>query len=128
MKNESIAVIISDQKMHGITGVELFKEVKVKYPNIVRVLITGYTDLEAAIDAINKGDVYRYIKKTASLEEINNSIKQSIERYHLQQEKNRLFEANKRLLKRLATQEKVSAIGYFENVLYEFSVFFFLVC
>ncbi|MFH0926917.1 MAG: ATP-binding protein [bacterium] len=119
LEKESIAVILSDQKMPDILGTDLLIEVKEKYPDTIRVLITGYTDLGAAIDAINKGDIYRYIPKTASVPEIEGLIKQSIERYYLRKEKNKLYNANQRLLKQLATQEKISAVGYFGTVLHD---------
>ncbi|MEZ5015820.1 MAG: hybrid sensor histidine kinase/response regulator [Flavipsychrobacter sp.] len=58
-----ISVILSDQKMPDKTGVEFFEEIRSKYPNPIRILITGYADIESVIDAINKGHVFRYIKK-----------------------------------------------------------------
>lgn len=62
-ENSDISVILSDQKMPDMTGVEFFEEIREKYPNPVRILITGYTDIESVISAINRGHVFRYIKK-----------------------------------------------------------------
>ena len=62
-KDPSIGVVVSDQRMDGMSGVELLEKVKVAYPEKVRVLITGYSDINAAVDAINRGDVYKYIQK-----------------------------------------------------------------
>ena len=59
----TIGVVVSDQRMPKMTGVELLEKVKIQYPEKVRVLITGYTDLNVAIDSINKGDVFKYIQK-----------------------------------------------------------------
>ncbi len=58
-----IAVILCDQRMPDKTGVEFYEEMRVQYPEPVRMLITGYTDVESVIDAINKGHIFRYIKK-----------------------------------------------------------------
>ncbi len=58
-----IKVIISDQRMPDVTGVEFFEKIRHIYPNKVRVILTGYSDIKAVIDAINKGQVYRYIDK-----------------------------------------------------------------
>lgn len=62
-ENQDISVILSDQKMPEQTGVEFFEEIRVKYPNPIRILITGYADIESVIGAINRGHVFRYIKK-----------------------------------------------------------------
>lgn len=69
-----INVVISDQRMPEVTGVEFFKIIKEKYPEPVRILLTGYTDIEALADAINKGDIYRYVTKPWNELELHNSI------------------------------------------------------
>jgi two-component system sensor histidine kinase/response regulator len=58
-----IRVIFCDQRMPGKTGVEFFEEIRISHPLPVRILITAYTDVESTIDAINKGHIYRYVKK-----------------------------------------------------------------
>lgn len=63
LTKEPVHVIIADQRMPGTTGVEFFDIVRDAYPHPIRILLTGYTDVEAIIDAINKGQIYRYIKK-----------------------------------------------------------------
>lgn len=80
---EDVAVIISDQRMPELTGTELLCKIKEKNPNIIRILITAYSDIEAAIDGINKGDIYRYIRKDLSIDEIETIIKQGIEYYQM---------------------------------------------
>lgn len=62
-KDRTIAVVVSDQRMPKMSGVQLLEMIKVTYPEIVRILLTGYTDLNVAVDAINKGFVYKYIQK-----------------------------------------------------------------
>jgi len=80
---EDIAVIISDQRMPEVTGTELLFRIKEINPDIIRILITAYSDIEAAIDGINKGDIYRYIRKDLSIDEIETIIKQGIEYYQM---------------------------------------------
>lgn len=63
-----IAVVVTDQRMEEMTGVEVLEAVKTLYPLIVRILITGYSDINVSIDAINKGDVFRYIQKPVDKE------------------------------------------------------------
>jgi len=67
-------VIISDHRMPFMTGIEMFEKIKQKYPEPLRVLLTGYGDVQVLTDAINKGQVYRYIKKPWIEDEIRNVV------------------------------------------------------
>src|SRR5271165_1282423 len=58
-----IRIIFCDQRMPGKTGVDFFEEIRVSHPLPVRIMLTAYTDIESIIDAINKGNIYRYVKK-----------------------------------------------------------------
>ncbi len=75
--NPDISIILADQKMPNKTGVAFFEEVKFEFPKPVRILITGYSDIEAVIDAVNKGHIYRYIKKPWEDDEIRLAIDES---------------------------------------------------
>ena len=63
INKNNIQVVLSDQRMPDITGTEFFQAIKKEKPDIVRMIITGYTDIEAVIDSINMGNVFRYISK-----------------------------------------------------------------
>lgn len=80
-QNPDISVILSDQKMPDKTGVEFFEEIRKEFPNPVRILITGYADIESVISAINRGHVFRYIKKPWSEDDIRSSIDQAYKFY-----------------------------------------------
>lgn len=62
-ENPDIRVVLSDQRMPDKTGVQFFEDIRKEFPNPVRMLITGYTDVESVIDSINRGNIFRYIKK-----------------------------------------------------------------
>jgi two-component system response regulator PhcR len=81
LQNINIEVIVADQKMPETTGVQFFKSIKDTFPDPIRILLTGYTDIEALADAINHGDVYRYITKPWSDLELHNSIKNAYDAY-----------------------------------------------
>lgn len=81
LQNVDIHVILADQKMPHITGVEFFKSISKTHPDPVRILLTGYTDIEALADAINHGDIYRYITKPWNDLELHNSIKNAYDAY-----------------------------------------------
>lgn len=80
-KHPDISVILSDQKMPGKTGVEFFEEIRIKHPNPVRILITGFADIDAVINAINRGHVFRYIKKPWSDEDVKSAIDEAYKFY-----------------------------------------------
>ena len=61
--NPDIRVIFCDQRMPGKTGVQFFEEIRTRYPKPIRILLTGYTDIDSVIDSINLGNVFRYVKK-----------------------------------------------------------------
>lgn len=81
LQSVSIQVIIADQKMPGLTGVEFFKSITETFPDPIRILLTGYTDVESLADAINHGDIYRYITKPWNDLELHNSIKNAYDAY-----------------------------------------------
>jgi signal transduction histidine kinase len=104
MAREKIAVLITDQRMPNMTGSELLSRVKESFPDTVRILITAYADIDAAVSAINTGDVYRYIGKDSSIDEIEAYIKQAIEHYQMKAD-------NLRLYALLAESRKIEAVG-----------------
>jgi two-component system sensor histidine kinase/response regulator len=62
-KHADITVIFCDQRMPDKTGVEFFEDIRNEFPNPIRILLTAYADIEAVIDAINRGNIFRYVKK-----------------------------------------------------------------
>ncbi len=74
LAGNNIHVLITDQRMPEITGTELLAEAVKKYPYQTRILLTGYSDVEAIIDAINKGQIYKYLQKPWKDEELKSAI------------------------------------------------------
>jgi len=72
---DAIDVIVSDQRMPGITGTELLSKVKEMHPEIVRIVLSGYTDLDAITDAINQGAIYKFLTKPWDDEELRTQIR-----------------------------------------------------
>jgi serine phosphatase RsbU (regulator of sigma subunit) len=101
LEKENVALIIADQRMPGMTGTEfLEKSISVR-PHAIRMVLTGYTDIESAIQAINAGKVYRYLTKPWEDEDLRVNVKRALEAYDLQMTNFRLLEelreANERL-------------------------------
>ena len=70
VKRFSIPVVVSDQRMPGMTGVELLRQIRAIAPQTVRLLLTGYTDLAALVGSINEGEVFRFVRKPWDNDEI----------------------------------------------------------
>lgn len=81
---EQIAVLLTDQRMPAMTGTELCAKARELKPDTVRILITAYADLHAAIDAVNRGQIRRYLSKPHSEEELVEALRTAIDFFHLQ--------------------------------------------
>lgn len=81
-----ISVIISDQRMPEMTGVEFLEKSLKTHPNCIRILLTGYTDLDSVISAINSGQVYRYITKPWDTRDLQITVDQAVEKFELESE------------------------------------------
>src|ERR1043166_5398216 len=101
LDQHEVAVIITDQRMPSMTGVELLKRSAVRRPHMVRILLTGYTDLEALVEAVNCGLVYMYVKKPWNNEDLKLRVSRAVEHYENNKRQHSLAANNKRLESRL---------------------------
>lgn len=92
MKNHPIQLIITDQRMPEMTGIQFLEKIIPDYPDCIRMILTGFSDIEAIIQAINTGRVYRYITKPWSREELKINIDRALEAYHLKEQNKILIE------------------------------------
>ncbi len=105
LSQKTIQVLFVDQRMSGMNGIQLLETVAVEYPDTVRVLVTGYSDIDVVIDAINRGSVYRYLSKPWDLEEVAATIRNAVEIYELKRKNESLIDSldrqNKLLLRKV---------------------------
>jgi signal transduction histidine kinase len=90
LEQERVHIVMSDQRMPEMTGVEFLKRLREQYPDTVRLLFTAYADITAVVDAINEGNVYRYISKPWEPRELQAVLRQAAEHYDLLAERKRL--------------------------------------
>ncbi len=83
LRNNDVQLIISDQRMPEISGTELLEKVKKEYPDILRIVLSGYTDVDSITESINKGNVYRFFLKPWNDKNLKNEIRQALEQYDL---------------------------------------------
>jgi CheY-like chemotaxis protein len=79
-----VQVILSDQRMPGVSGTEFFSQVKDMYPDTIRIVLSGYTDLRSVTEAINKGAIYKFMTKPWQDDELRREIKQAFAQYQQQ--------------------------------------------
>lgn len=91
VEREPVQVVMSDQRMPGVSGVELLGQLHERRPEIVRVLFTGYSNIGDVIDAINRGQVYRYINKPWKPAELRLFVAQAFEHYQSRLERQALM-------------------------------------
>ena len=91
LEQQDIALILADQRMPEMTGVELLTKAFQINPNAIRIILTGYTDTAALIEAINQGQIYRYITKPWDRQELRITIKRALENYEVVLENQRLI-------------------------------------
>lgn len=103
-QSADIAVLMADQRMPGMSGIDLCERVQASHPDIVRMLVTAYSDLTAAIAAINRGHVSRYLNKPWNAEELLATLLDAVERY-------RLKATVQELQVRIAQSERLYALG-----------------
>lgn len=99
-----VAVLIADQRMPGMSGIDLCERVRAGHPDIVRMLVTAYSDLTAAIAAINRGHVSRYLHKPWNADELMATLRDAVERY-------RLSITVQRMQLRISETERMYALG-----------------
>lgn len=116
MKTNSFLVIISDQKMPVMNGVDLLENVLNLYPETIRMVLTAYSDINTIIEAINKGKIYRYITKPWNEDELTIIIDHAIESYFLKEENKRLVEDKARLQLLFERQQKENVISQLESL------------
>ena len=92
LEKELVHLVISDQRMPEMTGIEFLQKVKELSPHTIRVILSGNVDIETIVDAINKGEVYRFLNKPWNDDELRVAVRQCLEHYTIVEENQRLLE------------------------------------
>ena len=81
LEKNLVHIIVTDQRMPEMTGVEFLEKVLEKYPDPMRILLTGYADMDAVVDAVNKGKIFHYLAKPWDEEELDSTIQAAYAKY-----------------------------------------------
>ena len=102
LETHDVALLISDQRMPEMTGIELLTRTVGLRPHMVRILVTGYTDVSSLIEAINCGHVYKYVTKPWKNEELVITVSRALQHYETMKSRHNLGMENERLRARLS--------------------------
>ncbi len=114
LNEHPVNLIVSDQRMPHMTGVQFFEKIRDQYPDIIRIILTGYSDMQAVIDAINKAKIYYFAFKPWSHEELKIILDNALETYTLKQLSRRLVEENIQLQLQAERQQRANIMSQFE--------------
>ncbi|MFC3682584.1 sigma-54-dependent transcriptional regulator [Hydrogenophaga luteola] len=116
LQRQPVSVILCDQRMPGMTGVNFLKEVREQWPDIVRIVISGYTDSEDIIAGINEAGIYQYILKPWSPDHLLDAVRNAVEAQELQQQTARLdleLRTSTRVLRQRTATQMAQARSHF---------------
>jgi two-component system, probable response regulator PhcQ len=108
LAGNDIDVVVSDERMPGMSGSEFLSEVRKKWPNTIRMILSGQADLEAAVRAINEGEVYRFLLKPCHPKELQMTILQGLQHKKLVAQSRRLLQEHQKTTNLLEELEKAN--------------------
>src|SRR5437868_9970833 len=108
---DDIALLMTDQRMPGEKGVWLLEKARQLRPRIIRILATAYSDMEAAIAAVNTGAIYKYVTKPWDPPELENTLKRGLEFYMVQLERDQLLREKMSVLHNMMIADRIVSLG-----------------
>jgi len=110
-QHASIGIVISDQRMHGVQGTSFLGSLSTKYPDIVRILATAYSDITTAIAAINEGAIYHYLRKPWEPQSLIQTVRQAMETFVLRAEREKLLMEKSSMMRQLLVTDRLAGYG-----------------
>src|SRR5690349_21486022 len=108
---DEIALLMTDQRMPGEKGVWLLEKARQLRPRIIRILATAYSDMEAAIAAVNTGAIYKYVTKPWDPPQLENTIKRGLEFFMVQHERDQLLREKMSVLHNMMIADRIVSLG-----------------
>jgi len=100
LEKNDVHLVISDQRMPEMSGIEFLSEVKKQYPDVIRIILTGYTEVDAITEAINRGSIYKFFLKPWNDDNLKLEIRKALEQFDL-------MRANRHLTRTISRQNEI---------------------
>jgi two-component system probable response regulator PhcQ len=110
-RGSHIGVLMTDQRMPGQTGVQLLEKVRQDYPQIIRILVTAYSDIDSAIAGVNNGAIYRYISKPWEVPELRITLLRALEYFSVLKERDELVQQKLSILQQIVLSDRTKNFG-----------------
>lgn len=110
-RGDEIGVLLTDQRMPGQKGVQLLERARQIRPKIVRMMITAFADFGVTVDAVNLGNVFRYVSKPLQVEDMRNTLRRAMEFFLLQRERDDLLREKLSVLQNMVITDRVISLG-----------------
>src|SRR5438874_11090609 len=108
---DDIGLLMTDQRMPGEKGIWLLEKARQLRPRIIRILATAYSDMEAAIAAVNTGAIYRYVTKPWDPPQLENTLKRGLEFFMVQNERDHLLKEKMSVLHNMIIDDRIVSLG-----------------
>ncbi len=109
LKQHDVALIISDQQMPEMNGIEFLKLAAEMRPRVIRIVISGYADVNVLLEAINSGVIYRFISKPWNNEDLQQTVARALEHFEMIKRQHELEQTNERLTMQMASMRRLIA-------------------
>lgn len=108
---DEIGILVTDQRMPGEKGVQLLEKARQLRPRILRMLATAYSDIEAAVDAVNSGAIYKYVHKPWDVPQLQQTLRRAMEFFIVQHERDQLLREKLSVLHNIMITDRVVSLG-----------------
>lgn len=116
LAQHDVALLITDQRMPNMTGLELLNQTEVLRPHMVRIILTGHTDVGTLVEALNCGLVYKYLTKPWSNEDLRLSVSRALQHFEANRARHEFEMKNQRLVARLNEIQQLCALDSKEDL------------
>ena len=108
---DDIGVLMTDQRMPGEKGVWLLEQARLLRPRIIRILVTAFTDMDAAIQAVNTGSIYKFIMKPWDPPQLDNNLRRALEFFLVQKERDELLKEKLSVIHNMMIADRIVSLG-----------------
>ena len=108
---DDLGILMTDQRMPGEKGVQLIEKARLLRPKIIRILASAYSDMDATVEAVNTGSIYKYVQKPWETDELDGTLRRALEFFAIQRERDQLLREKLSVLHNMMITDRVVSLG-----------------